>query len=264
MTMSFETPRVEMPQRATSLARRLLGGSGAASLDAYRMGQCLPFVAHGMSEDGSLVVAAMPEGLLGAVDPGVAVDVRLDVVKQTPDPSVSIVAASLHLLGALTWATEAEARGLVGLPPLVAAMLEVPGARLGVIVIERTVLHDLTGATPIDSDELYHEPAVLADEYAGFDLVGRHDQDALKDLCWSVMVSATPGLVVSKAALPNVCPHTADKVFCVDVDTLGVTLMLVGRVETLLVFAAFDAPATSLMSLERRVGSLMQSTELAA
>lgn len=264
MTMSFEMPTVDLPQRSNALARRLLGGAGAASLDAYRLGECLPFIAHGVAGDGSLVVAARSDGALGAVEPGLAVDVRLDIVKRAPDPSVPIVAASLHLLGSLTWVTEVEAGRIDGLPPLVSAMTALPGVRLGVIDIERVVLHDMSGATPIELDQLGHAPAAVGDEYAGFELVSRHDQATLKDVCWSVMVGATPGIVVSKAALPNVCPHNADKVFCVDVDALGITLMLVGSSETLVVFAAFGAPAESAESLRGCVSDLMYSAALAA
>jgi len=262
MTMSFEAPPIVVSdERAGSLARRMLGGSAAASLYAYRDDEPLPFVAHGLATDGSLVVAATPERMLAAVAPGYAIDVRMDLVKQSPDPSVSLVAASLHLLGTLTWATASEVADRLaggGLPSLVAAMLDAPGTRLGFIDVERALLHDLDGATVIAHDEMYYAPQVIEDEYAAFGALISHDQAALKDLCWAVMVGAVPGQVVAKPPLPMMCPHTADMVLCVDVDTTGVTVMLVGRSETLVVNACFDAVARSQGELEARVVKLMR------
>lgn len=261
MTTSPETARVEGAERANRLARRLLGGSGAASVDAYRLGECLPFVAHGIAADGSLVVAARPEGCLATISDGEGVDVRLDVVKHSPDPSISIIGSSIHLLGSLSWLPDGGAGRTAGLPSLVEAMMEMPGARLGVIVVERAVLHDMFGPTPIDPGQIHAEDAVVTDDHLGFELVASHDQPALKDLCWSVLVGAAPGGVVSKAPLPAVCPHTADRVFCVDVDAMGVTLMLVGREETLLVFAAFSSALTSQYELDARISELMCAAE---
>lgn len=262
MTMSFEAPpTVVSDERAGSLARRMLGGSAAASLYAYRDDESLPFVAHGIATDGTLVVAAVPERMLAAVAPGFAVDVRMDLIKQSPDPSISLVAASLHLLGTLTWATPAEASDRVaggGLPSLVEAALEAPGARLGFIDVERALLHDLDGATVIPHDEMYYAPPVIEDEYATFGALVSHGQTGLKDLCWAVMVGEVPGQVVAKPPLPMMCPHTADTVLCVDVDTTGVTVMFVGRSETLVVNACFGGVATSQADAEARVARLMR------
>lgn len=257
MTLSFDAARVQGDERAHRLTRRLLGGAGAASLDAYRLGECVAFVAHGMAADGSLVVAARPEGVLASVDDGDGIDVRLDVVKQSPDPSISIVGSSVHLLGVLRWLPSDRLHELPGLPPLVEAMMDVPGSRLGIISIGRAVLHDLLGPTPIALEQIHAEDVVIQDDHLGFELVAAHGQAELKDLCWAVMVGAARGVVVSKAPLPAVCPHTADRVFCVDVDTMGVTLMLVGREETLLVFAAFSSRVSSQFELDDRISELM-------
>ncbi|NHB85588.1 hypothetical protein G7085_15955 [Tessaracoccus sp. HDW20] len=97
------------------------------------------------------------------------------------------------------------------------------------------------GATVIDPTDLFREPRL--DDHAGYTAVASHDQAALSDLCWAVMVGAVPGEVVSKGPLPGVCAHTAERVHCVDVDPYGVTLMLAGAEETLIVFAAFGAGA---------------------
>ena len=42
MTLSFDAARVQGDERAHRLTRRLLGGAGAASLDAYRLGDATP------------------------------------------------------------------------------------------------------------------------------------------------------------------------------------------------------------------------------
>lgn len=226
---------IQVSERAGSLARRLLGGGGAASLDAYRVGACLPFVAHGMTAAGDLVIAAPRTGEIGPE----GTDVRLDVVRQTGDPALAVIASSIHVLGALTWVDDAEARGMGGLPERVANLLTVPGMGLGLIAVKRAVLHDLHGASVIEPEEIFHEAQL--DDHAGYDAVAACELSVLKDLCWSVMVGAIPGEVVSKAALPGVCAHTAERVHCVDVDSFGVTLMLAGQAETVLVFAAFPS-----------------------
>lgn len=244
--------------REGALARRLLRGVGAASLDAYRLCETLEFVAHGVTEDGVLVVAGRPDGLLAQA---ASADVRLDVVKRAPDPLISIVGSSLHLLGSLTWVDAAEVSGV---PTNVAELLELPGARLGVIDIDRAVLHDLTGATALGRGDLFYQPSLVVDEYAGYEVVAGQGQGVLKDLCWAVMVGEVPGIVVTKAPLRAACSHTRDQVFCVDVDSSGVTLMLVGGQETLIVYAAYPAPALSQRDLVDSVWGVVGAAVFAA
>ena len=45
--------------------------------------------------------------------------------------------------------------------------------------------------------------------------------------------------------------------FCVDVDPTGITVMLVGRHETLIAYARFATPATSHLELTAQVDRLM-------
>ena len=263
MTTSYEHHSVAAEPRAVSLALRMLQGAGAASLYAYRLDESIEFLAHGLLADGSLVVAAAPEGMLGTLAPGFEVEVRMDIVKKTPDPSVAIVAGSTHLLGSLGWVGRREMATLASsgeLPPLVEATLALPGARLGFVEVEKVVLHDLSGATVVPLDALSRPFAVVDDEHAAFDAIARYDQAALKDLCWAVMVERVPGVVVSKGPLPNVCDHTADRVFCVDVDPNGVTVMLVSRQETLVVHPSFDAPAASQGELEDKIARLVKDS----
>lgn len=261
MSMSYDTWAIPTcDDRARSLVLRMLAGAAAASLYAYRMDEALETVTHGLLPDGTLVVAAAPTDLLSTVPAGFSIDIRMDLIKQSPDPMVSLVAASTHLLGTLVWAQRPETIALIEagtLPPLVEAMLTVPGARLGFVEITKMVLHDLTGATPIPLDTLDGPVLTIEDPYGAFHLVARHDTTALKDLCWSVMVGSIPGFAIQKAPLPHVCSHTADQVFCVDVDPTGITVMLVGRHETLIAYARFAQLATSHADLTVQVDQLM-------
>lgn len=260
MSMAYELASTGCDDRALSLAHRMVRGAAAASLFAYRVGVGIDLVAHGVAADGSIVVAAVPPGLLASVLPGFPIDVRVDLVKLSPDPAVSLVAASAHLLSTLTWAAEAEAQARVAagdLPGMVEAMLLAPGARLGFLEIEKVVLHDMTGATVIPLEALELPGPLVTDGYSAFDAVAAHGPSALTDLCWAVLVGALPGIVTRRPPLPHICSHTVDRVFCVDVDPLGVTVMLVGRHETLTAYAPFGSPATTQSELEEQVSQLM-------
>lgn len=259
MTMSDEASRTQASPRAQALACRVLGGAGSASLLAYRLAETLPFVAHGMAADGSVVIAARPEGMVAAVAPGFAVDVRMDIVLNSPDPTVTIVAASVHLLGALTWAGDAETERLrhTGLPSLVADLLELPGMRLGVVDVQHAVLHDLDGATVVDLDELAPQPA--ADQLTAFEAVARHATSELNDLCWAVEVGRLPGQVSVSSGPISTCSHTLGKVFCVDVDRAGLTMMAVAPGEARVVYAPFPQVAQTAEAIPAAVDSLVAS-----
>lgn len=262
MTMSFEAPVAACDDRMRSLTQRMLGGSAAASLDAYQLNEWLAFVAHGTTTEGALVIAATPQEILGTVPPGFEVDVRLDFVKQTLDPSVTILAATAHVLGTLTWATPSEAAGLAAsgrLPERVRGTLSLPDSRLGFIDVGRLVLRDITGVTRLPTDLLdEHIPTAIEDEHDAFGLVAEYDNDALKDLCRAVLTGRIQGIATHDYPLAGVCSHTADRVFCLDVDTTGVTVMLVGHHETLRIFARFATPARTQTDLAHCVGELMR------
>ncbi len=246
---------------ARSTAGRLLGGSAAATVHAYRLGESLPIIAHGLTDDGCLVVAAYPTGALAEIPHGSPTDVRMDAVKQAPNPAVTIVAASVHLLGGLSWgnAAETEARLQEGsLPSTVRAAIEASDARLGFIHPERIVLHDMDGATVVPSEELSKAPAVIEDECAAFDSVASYEETELKDLIWAVLLGTVPGIVASKAPLPGACSRTADRVFCVDIDPTGITLMFVGQDELLTVFASFGRCAHSRSEVGAQLDVLMR------
>lgn len=246
----------DLPQRTGSLARRLLGGAGAAALDAYRLGVCLPLVAHGITAAGELVIAAPRSGRLGAE---AETDVRLDVVRHTGDPRLTVIASSIHLLGSLTWVDDQAAACREGLPERVAELLALPGMGLAVIAVKRAVLHDMHGATVIDPAQIFPEPQL--DDHAGYDAVASVALPALKDLCAAVTLGLIPGEVVTKAALPGGCAETAARVHCVDVDRFGVTLMLAGTEETVLVFAEFPGGGAT---VQDRVADLLAGVRVTA
>lgn len=254
--------------RLHSLVSRMLQGRAAASMHAYVLDEWLPFVAHGMTSFGSLAVAAVPSEILSVVPPGFETDVRLDLIKQTPDPAVSILAAAAHVLGRLTWADPAETAGHTAsgrLPARVESTLTLPGARLGFVEMDQIVLRDLTGTTAVPIDQLDDLAApVIEDEHDAFGLVARYDNAMLKDLCWAVLVGRIPGIVIRDTPLLGICEHTADRVFCLDVDPTGVTVMLVGRLETLRVFARFSTPASTQADLDHLIDELIVNAALPA
>ena len=51
-----------------------------------------------------------------------------------------------------------------------------------------------------------------------------------------------------------------DKVFCIDVDRSGITLMHVGEHETATVFAGFEAPPSTLSALTAQVARLVDDS----
>ncbi|MFT3877392.1 MAG: hypothetical protein QM708_13365 [Propioniciclava sp.] len=263
MDMSFEVPMAACDQRMRSLVHRMLGGSAAASLEAYQLNEWLSFVAHGTTPQGSLVIAAAPQEILGTIPPGFHVEVRLDLIKQTLDPSVTILAAAAHVLGTLTWATPGEAAEHLAsglLPERVVETLTVPGARLGFIEVDQLMLRDMTGAAWLPVELLdRHTPTAIEDEHDAFGVVAEYDNEALKDLCRAVMGGSIPGIVTYDHPLAGICAHTAGRVFCLDVDTTGITVMLISPHETLRVFAQFPEPATSQSELPHLIGSVMRA-----
>ena len=93
--------------RKRSCAHRLLNGAGQAMLVAYREEPALNLtaIAHGIAADGSLVIATAEPVLievLASRDVG-AMDVRMSIEKESPDPTVEIVASAVHFLGTARW-----------------------------------------------------------------------------------------------------------------------------------------------------------------
>ncbi len=264
MTVPFNvgtTPRCE--DRSQLLALRMLQGSALASIHAYRLGETLDPVVHGVTSDGLLAIVAVPAGWTSGQAAGWPIDVRLDLVKKSLDPRVSILVASSHALGTMVWASPTESDRYVAegqLPMLLQHALEVPGARLAFVDVERLVLHDMSGAMVVPYDELALGTPTLAEGFAGTGILTNYSTSELKDLCWSVMVGRIPGTVTRKAHGGIPCSHTINQVFCADVDALGATVMLVEAHELVIVHARFAKAADSLTELGAQIASLMKDS----
>ena len=103
MTFSGESSRPESVS-SRRMARRLLSGTGCATLTAYRYGGvCSQIALHALDSDGRVLVAArpLPEHPLASLDDDEIAEVRLDVTLEAAEPGLRITTATAHLLGAL-------------------------------------------------------------------------------------------------------------------------------------------------------------------
>ena len=258
MTASH-SPTRPLLDRAGAQAHRLVRGTGLASLVAYRLdpNRAVEVLAHGLTQDGTLVVGLV-EGFL----PEGSHEVRLDVRREADEAQVRITAASLHLLGVLHWLTPEESERLLDdsrLPETMSLLAGAPGVRWARVATERLVLHDASGVTPFDYQRAIVERAVfpaIAQELAAHDIVSRVGESALRAICQAVVAGTLPGVVQSDRPSANSCGHAVDRIFCVDVDGLGVNLMQVGRERTSVVFVPFPAQVGDLDSLAVQVTAL--------
>lgn len=255
-----------------SVAHRILAGAGSASMLAYRTDPLIGFdyLAHGLTSNGELAVVCFPEtSELLDLDREADLEVRLDVVKEAVDAEVSIVSATLHLLGKLRWLSESEASNwaLSGvLPPRLAALALAGNALAGVISTERVLLHDATGVTPmpfaevIAWDEDSECPIFPAhdEEFDAYHLVADRSQDELHAIADALVGAILPGWVVNRPG--NACPHTWGKIFCVDVDRHGVLLMRVHEQSNDTCFLAFSDEVTSFSELMQCLGEAAESS----
>ena len=265
--------------RKRSCAHRLLNGAGQAMLVAYREEPAinLTAVAHGIAADGSLVVAAADPMLIEVlasrdVD---AMDVRVSIEKESPDPTVEIVASAVHFLGTARWlpleeATEAVAAGV--LPDRVAAIASAPGGCLAVVSMERVLLHDAAGVTPVSWEEVCRQGCeaeaeaagggnLFADSFGellGLDVLSSFGCDSVNELFGAVMLGIVPGALLARQPVRISCEHVQTAVLCVDIDRTGLTLMRVSRDEAVTAFVPFAAPVAGGGELAREIGRLIE------
>ncbi len=265
--------------RKRSCAHRLLNGAGQAMLVAYREEPAinLTAVAHGIAADGSLVVAAADPTLIEVlasrdVD---AMDVRVSIEKESPDPTVEIVASAVHFLGTARWlpleeTTEAVAAG--ALPDRVAAIASAPGGCLAVVSMERVLLHDAAGVTPVSWEEVCRQGCeaeaeaagggdLFADSFGellGLDVLSSFGCDAVNELFGAVMLGIVPGALLARQPVRISCEHVQTAVLCVDIDRTGLTLMRVSRDEAVTAFVPFAAPVVGGGELAREIGRLIE------
>ncbi|MBD4448448.1 hypothetical protein GUG94_26220, partial [Xanthomonas citri pv. citri] len=84
---------------------------------------------------------------------GLPTDVRLEISKDAPEPAIRLLAATLHVLGTITWLAPAQVDHLLAtdvLPREVSIIAGFDDALIGVVAPYRAILHDAMGSTEID------------------------------------------------------------------------------------------------------------------
>ncbi|MFI7397970.1 hypothetical protein [Micrococcus luteus] len=225
-------PLPPVAPRRLLLAQRLLRGEGSVEVTAFRAGETLTTAVHGVSADGRLVVAHVPNllGSLGAFHTPAPLDVRVDVLRDALDLTLPTRLASVHLLGTLRWCRDSAEVAELGLRGRVADLVADvgPRVRVGVVETQRILLHDVDGVAvfcrhtlPLTSRGLVDqtELADLADDVLGT------APEVLADLADAVALGLLPGestpLQVDTEPLPESPAHA------LDADEAGVTLMRV-------------------------------------
>lgn len=267
MTSSNPSSAREPVVSSRRMGRRLLAGSGSASLTAFRIdpgeGQ---LVLHAMDTTGRIFVASCPSSALARTSAGVPISVRLDITLDAAEPGMHLTAASAHLLGVLTW-LEGEERNLAlagahsaachcavaGADPLdgIIELSRAPGGRLGVVLAERVVVHDALGVHGHSMSEVLDpvgsEPAAplwsSLDELAAQEAVKSLGTTVLTWLCDGVVDGSVPGRLCSVRPLNGACAELAGRVLCVDACPQDVTLMRLTGPEALTV--RVDLPRTA-------------------
>lgn len=225
-------PLPPVAPRRLLLAQRLLRGEGSVEVTAFRAGETLTTAVHGVSADGRLVVAHVPNllGSLGAFHTPAPLDVRVDVLRDALDLTLPTRLASVHLLGTLRWCRDSAEVAELGLRGRVADLVADvgPRVRVGVVETQRILLHDVDGVAvfcchtlPLTSRGLVDqaELADLADDVLGT------APEVLADLADAVALGLLPGestpLQVDTELLPESPAHA------LDADEAGVTLLRV-------------------------------------
>ena len=269
MTTSPEVSRDLCLERARSLAGRMLEGGAACTLVAWRIGSQYDFVAHGLTARGDIVVAVRPDEdcLLSTLPAGVGTVVRMDLIRHSRDVMLSVIAASAHLLGELVLLPGAAVARLLSddqLPERIAELARISGTRIGLVVTDRILVHDHGGVTPIPWEDLaethLERSGAWYDDFEAHDVVASRGCAALRQVCRAVIEGRLPGQASLRPSVPGLCGHVLDKVFCIDVDRFGVTLMHVEEHETATVFAGFEDRPTTLSALTAQVARLVDDS----
>ena len=225
-------PLPPVAPRRLLLAQRLLRGEGSVEVTAFRAGETLTTAVHGVSADGRLVIAHVPNllGSLGAFHTPAPLDVRVDVLRDALDLTLPTRLASVHLLGTLRWCRDSAEVAELGLRGRVADLVADvgPRVRVGVVETQRILLHDVDGVAvfcrhtlPLTSRGLIDqaELADLADDVLGT------APEVLADLADAVALGLLPGestpLQVDTESLPE------SPAYALDADEAGVTLLRV-------------------------------------
>ena len=264
-----EVSRGTCAERARSLVGRMLEGGAACTLVAWRIGSQYDFVAHGLTAQGDIVVAVRPgeDCLLSTLPAGVGTVVRMDLVRHSHDVMLSVISASAHLLGELVLLPTAAIGRMLAedqLSERIAELARISGTRIGLVVTDRILVHDHGGVTPIQWEEFHQSRPELADtwcdDFEAHDIVASRGCVALRRVCRAVIDGRLPGNASIRPSAQGLCGHVLDKVFCIDVDRSGITLMHIGEYETATVFAGFEERPTTLSGLTQQVARLVDDS----
>lgn len=268
--------------RAQSVVHRLLAGAGRASLIAYGLGATVATqtILHGLSRDGELMVVGFGSAADALLDApaGESLDVRLELTKESPEYSVRITTCAAHLPGSLEWLADsaiADHLNRKTLPASIAEMVGRPGVWLGVVTGRQVLLHDSTGVTPIELTQVVKQHAGGGDpagrtevfpaselELDAREVFGQLTDAELEQLGAAAAVGW--GGAITLAVHPTqTCAHHFGRVYCVDIDRVGLTLMQVGAEDTRVVVYAFDEPVRGLAGLARGLEQLVAQSAAA-
>ncbi|WP_298889833.1 hypothetical protein [uncultured Serinicoccus sp.] len=244
-----------------STAARLLHGAGRASVVAYRddPDRSLHVLAHGLTAADVPVVALPAETL----DPArTCREVRLRVDQHGADPRTRVSVASLHALAHLRIMDEGETRAMssLGLLPPEVDWPAAAGAQVALLCLDRLLLHDQAGVTPMSFSEVVDPPCFPArdQEWVCRDAVEELGSGRIGQIVDEVVCGAREGLVgPGHPTPPTMSPVVGQRVLA-DVDSTGCTWLEVGTTSTRTVFVPFGAPVRCLDDLQAAVGRLAQ------
>lgn len=258
--------------RSISMASRLLSGAGRPSLLPHDLTPAYEAsaISHGLSCTGDLVVACVqdPEVPLTGWEPASGLRVRLDVIKESPEWEVRITSCALHVLGTLEWLPDDVLPGyllIAGLHPRVAELASSPGGRLGIITVERLLLHDSSGAATISFEGLAASATAFGrafpdpdQEWTARDLVGARAPEDLRAL-FDAAVEGWSAAIPLAVREDRTCPALEGRLFCVDVDRTSITLMEVSQGTSMAVAFAFENPADTMEEFAVQFDRLLAS-----
>lgn len=250
--------------RAACVALRLLAGSGTASFVIYRRDADLavPVPAHCLTPTGQLVVAHVESDVPGGAT-GVA-EVRIDIRREATEAQTRILAATGHLLGRIEWPDSSAQRELLEsswMSESVRVAAGAPNAVLGLVRAERVLVHDGAGVAPLALAQLVGaEPNAVYpradEEFEAHEIVAGCGPDLLYGIYAATLDARRCADVLSERVVSPACAATIGRIFCVDVDALGLTLMYVGASATRVVFVPFPEPAHGHAQLRDRLVGL--------
>ncbi|WP_168582773.1 DUF2470 domain-containing protein [Gephyromycinifex aptenodytis] len=261
MITAVERPVRHDRDRTALLSRRLLGGAGHARMVAYRAdpNQAITLAAHGLDAAGRLLVVAPCESVSGDE----IHDVRLDVNREAVDANARIVTASVHLLGRFEWLNSQEQQDLVSDAHLGGGFLLAAGSpamKVGKITTDRVLLHDASGVHPWTLTALKDvDPGVFRDPFEALeaqDAVLSLGQANLFTLCAGAARDSGTGSLL--ACNPAHLAATTARIYCLDIDSLGVTLLDGATADV--VHIPFRASVTSAADIRSALAALLPRT----